>query len=89
MQATRDPGMVIDFACGIGGFTEAAKALGLQVEAAVDISTLCCFPHTSTFGAVTGSVVLICALRRPYAICKMHELLLFAWGFPVSPSHRP
>eukprot|EP00975_Prorocentrum_lima_P053997 11326039-Prorocentrum_lima.AAC.1 len=33
-QATRDPCMVLDFACGIGGFTEAASALGMRVEAA-------------------------------------------------------
>eukprot|EP00975_Prorocentrum_lima_P067672 12916245-Prorocentrum_lima.AAC.1 len=37
-QATRDPGLILDFACGIGGFTEAAKALGMRVEAAVDIN---------------------------------------------------
>eukprot|EP00975_Prorocentrum_lima_P038717 8132212-Prorocentrum_lima.AAC.1 len=50
-QAARDPSMVLDFACGIGGFTEAATALGMKVEAAVDINPKILSTYKHLWGA--------------------------------------
>eukprot|EP00975_Prorocentrum_lima_P028669 6024572-Prorocentrum_lima.AAC.1 len=76
--------MVLDLACGIGGFTEAARALGMRVEAAVDVNPKILSTYKQLWGAdhVRCADLCVASTLRDLQDAKAAFICL---GFPCQP----